>query len=117
MLTKQQIEQFHCDGYLLVPNLLSVGEVASLRSFFLSKFSLPPEQRYPEDDEITLYHIFSHYSEVSWLLFHEPTVSVLKSLLGDDFVMLESSILLNRFGGWHKDTTSQQSSGYTFCLE
>jgi hypothetical protein len=115
MLTAEQIEQFHRDGYLRIPNVLTPEQVSWLRTFFQAKFGLPPEQRLPQDMDDCLFDVFGRYPEVSWLLFLDPTIKILKSLLGDDFAVLRESVVqLNRFGGWHKDTTSQEKAGRTF---
>jgi hypothetical protein len=50
-----------------------------------------------------------------WLLLHEPAVEVLRGLLGSDFVVVrEAACHLNQFGGWHKDTSTQETAGRTF---
>jgi len=119
MLTKQQIERYYRDGYLLVPNTLTAEQVTWLRSFFRPKFDLPPERRLPTDTDHWLLDIFSRYPEVRWLCFHEPTLQILRTLLGNDFVLhaFEGTVHLNWFGGWHKDTGSPEREGHTFCSE
>jgi hypothetical protein len=106
-------------GYLLVPGVLTVAQIRQLRSFFRPKFDVTAEQRFPEDTDHFLEDIFSHYPEVRWLCFHEPTIRILKSLLGDDFVLFafEGTVHFNRFGGWHKDTGSPERDGHTFFFE
>jgi hypothetical protein len=115
MLTAEQIVQFHRDGYLRIPNVLTPEQVGWLRTFFQTKLDRPPQERLLGDLEDILVEIHARYPEVKWLLFHQPTINILKSLLGDDFVVLrESAVQLNRFGGWHKDTSSQEKAGRTF---
>jgi len=76
---------------------------------------VPPEARLPGDSERYLFLPFSRYPEVRWLFFHEPTLSVLKSLLGERFAATpDDSVHLNGFGRWHKDTTSPELDGHTF---
>ena len=119
MLTKEQIEQYHRDGYLLVPKVLTAEQVQCLRSFFRPKFDLPPEQRYPTDTGHWLLDVFCRYPKAHWLCFHEPTLEVLRALLGDDFVLyaFEGTVHLNWFGGWHKDTGTPERQGHTFFFD
>ena len=115
MLKAEQIQQFRKNGYLRIPDVLTPDQVRWLRDYFQAKLSLPEEQRLPGDLDDFLFDIYVRYPEISWLLFHEPTIKILKSLLGDDFVVMRESVVqLNRFGGWHKDTTSQEKAGRRF---
>jgi hypothetical protein len=119
VLTKEQIDQYHRDGYLLVPKVLTAEQVQGLRSFFRPKFDLPKEQRYPTDTDHWLLDIFCRYPESRWLCFHEPALQVLRALLGDDFVLypFEGTVHLNWFGGWHKDTGTPERQGHTFFFD
>jgi hypothetical protein len=46
---------------------------------------------------------------------HKPTIEILRKLLGNDFVVLrECAAHFQGFGGWHKDTTSQEFAGHLF---
>jgi hypothetical protein len=119
MLTQEQKEQYYRDGYLLVPRVLTAEQVKWLRAFFRPKFDLPPEQRPPTDTDHWLLDVFVRYPEVRWLCFHEPTLQVLRSLLGKDFVLFafEGTVHLNWFGGWHKDTASSERDGHNFFFE
>ena len=104
MLTDQQKEQFFRDGYLVVPNVLNPEQVAWLRAFFRPKFDSP---RFLGDTDHWLLDLFGRYPEVRWLCLHVPTLDILRSLFGDDIVLLpEVSIHFNYFGGWHRDTTN-----------
>src|SRR5262249_24436842 len=81
---QRQVKQFHKDGYLVVPGVLSQEQVSWLRSFLRSKFDTPPGQPIAENgDRPYLLDIWSSYPEARWLLFHEPVLRLLKALLGD----------------------------------
>ena len=125
MLTSEQRRQFEHDGYILIPEVLTASQVRWLRDFFRGKFDLPPGQRCPGDaygddknKNNRLYDIYNRYPEARWLLFHKPVLEVLRSLLGEDCIEIpECSVALNSFGvnqwgGWHKDTTTQEIAGY-----
>jgi Phytanoyl-CoA dioxygenase (PhyH) len=115
MITRKQKKSFAADGYLLVPGILSQEQVRSLREYLGPKFETPPEQRGKGDLDKVMLDIFSRNPSIRWLLFHEPTQQVLRGLLGDDFVVLrEAAAHFELFGGWHKDTTSQERAGQRF---
>ena len=115
MLTEKEMEQFHKDGYILVPNVLSTEEIAQLRAFLRPKFDLPPDQHFHGDTDHFLFDIFNRYPEMRWLLLHEPSIRIIKSLLGEDYVVLREAVAqCNQYGTWHKDTTSQERLGHVF---
>jgi hypothetical protein len=115
MLTEKEIEQFHRDGYIRVPNILSAEQIEGLRSFLRPKFDAPPAERFDGDTDHILFDVFNHYAEMRWLLFHEPSIRVIKSLLGEDYALLrETSVHYNNYGSWHKDTSSQEKVGHLF---
>ena len=117
-MTQEQRSRFNRDGYLIVPSVLSGGQVERLRTFFRPMFDRPPAERHPGDTDHILFNIFVRYPEVRWLLFHRAALQALRSLLGDDLVLLrESAAHLNHFAPWHKDTTAQERAGYRFHLE
>jgi hypothetical protein len=115
MLTEEQIKQFHRDGFICVPNVLNATEIEGLRSLFRPKFDVPPDKRFSGDTEHVLFDIFNHYPESRPLLFHKPSIRIIKSLLGEDYAVLrEASIHFNNYGDWHKDTSSQEKVGHLF---
>jgi hypothetical protein len=115
MITREQRKSFKSDGYLHVPGILNQEQVRSLREYLRSRFETPPQQRGKGDVASVMFDIFSRNPPIRWLLFHEPTRQVLRGLLGDDFVVMrEASAHFELFGGWHKDTTSQERAGQTF---
>jgi hypothetical protein len=115
MLTDKQREKFGEEGYILVPAILTADQVRSLRTFLRPKFDLPGESGPAGNYGRSLVLPFSRYREMRWLFFHEPTVRLLKSLLGDPFAAGPHDVVhLNGFGRWHKDTTSPELDGHTF---
>jgi Phytanoyl-CoA dioxygenase (PhyH) len=118
MLSAEQKQQFRQQGYLVVPNVLNADRVKWLRGFFRPKFDLPADSRLPGDSSGYLFLPFSRYPEVRWLFFHEPTMAVLKSLLGEQFAATpDDAVHLNGFGRWHRDTTSPELDGHRFHYE
>jgi hypothetical protein len=118
MLTEREIEQFHRDGYILVPNVLSAEQIAQLRAFLRPRFDLPSAKHFPGDTDHFLFDVFNRYPEMRWLLFHEPSMQIIKSLLGEDYAVLREAVAqCNQYGTWHKDTTSQEMLGHVFQRE
>lgn len=117
MLTQIQIEQFQRDGCLLIPGVLSKDHVRTLRAFFLPRLEcVKHSTRLPGDSDGIMVDIFNRNPEISWLLFHQPTINILRSLLGPDFgVLRECCAHFNKFGRtWHKDTTGLERAGQKF---
>jgi hypothetical protein len=114
-ISDQEINHLKTQGFLRVPNVLTSEQVQSLRTFLSQKFSLPENQRLPHDKDFVLYNYWGRYPELRWLLYHEPIVHTFSSLLGKDYVMTsEVVVLYNIFGGWHKDSTSQEKANKAF---
>jgi ectoine hydroxylase-related dioxygenase (phytanoyl-CoA dioxygenase family) len=105
-ISRNEIDQFDREGYLLVRDVLTPEQVAELRGFLRPKFNLPAAEQLPGDNNSSLVDIFSRYPQIRWLLFNERLVGLMKAIVGDDCVLMpESFAILNSFGRWHKDTT------------
>jgi len=112
MITRKQKEQYYRDGFLLIPNVLTLAEVAWLRAFFRPKFET---STFLGDTHHCLLDLFGRHPEVRWLAFHRPTIKLVRALLGEDIVLLpDSTIHYNYFGGWHKDTGTYDLAGCSF---
>lgn len=114
MLSASQIKSFHDEGFLLVPSVLSPAQVKQARDCVASLFQ--NKQGRVHGLAADLYpDIFSRCPEIRWLLLNTRARDVLRDLLGEDFVVLrETGAHCQQFGGWHKDTTSQEKAGYSF---
>jgi hypothetical protein len=115
------VASYKKNGYLLIPGVLAAEEVKWLREFFLERFHNQDkyfETAYQDYFEC-MFEVFARYEELSWLLFKEPTVSILRALLGEDFALLRgSSVHHERYGWWwHKDTSNNERAGHRFHLE
>lgn len=117
MLSHEQLRRFSSEGYLLIPNVLSPTQVAELRSSVRPTFDTQ-EAHEVGDGAKAIVSLFNRHPELSWLPFHPPVVAALKSILGDDFVLLrEVGAHLNFYLGAHKDTTPQERDGHLFHKE
>jgi hypothetical protein len=119
MLTTAQKISFLNDGYVLIPNVFSSSEVFRMREAVKALFLKPASHASDYDNRGTLgsvrFDAFCRSTELAWVLGHEPLVSALKSLLGDDFLYLpEMAAHFGGFGDWHKDTTQQEKAGHLF---
>jgi hypothetical protein len=108
--------RFERDGFLRVPDVLSRDQVSELRQF-CARIFLPGNERRGDDASVKT-DAFCRFPEIRWLLVQPKLVSTLETLLGKDFVyMHEWACHQNGFGGWHKDTTSQELAGHRFHYE
>ena len=112
-------EQFQKDGYAIVPGVFSADQIAELRRELLKIFATPStlpmdSDRTPNGPGLRV-ELAVRHPQLRWLLVHPPLVAALREVLGEDFVYLpESSAHDSGYGGWHKDTTSQEVSGHRF---
>ena len=112
-------EQFKKDGYAIVPGVFSAQEIASLRRDLLSIFDTPPtlpgdRPRTPKSAALRV-ELPVRHPQLRWLLVHPPLLAAVREILGADFVYLpELSAHDSGYGGWHKDTTSQEGAGHRF---
>lgn len=111
-------DAFERDGFVLVPGVLAKSEVQQLRDFFKLRFSNPETYFEGNDYFECMLEIFERYEELSWLLFREPTISILREILGENFVLMRgASVHYNRYGWWwHKDTSNEERAGHTYHL-
>jgi hypothetical protein len=112
-------EQFKKDGYAIAPGVFSPDEIAGLRRDLLNIFDTP--STLPMDTEKTAnapalrIELPVRHPQLRWLLVHPPLLAAVREVLGADFIYLpELSAHDSGYGGWHKDTTSQESSGHRF---
>ncbi len=115
----EQREQFLREGFLIVPEVLTSEQVASLRTELAKLFSMPATELGDFDRRGRLgsvrFDVCARHPSLRWLLTHPPLLEALRGLLGDDFVFLpEMSAHHAGYGDWHKDTTSQERAGEAF---
>jgi len=99
MTRKQAIER---DGFVVVPNLLSAGEIRSLRDALVRHFAEEWEW------EILGKHqpnAAIRIPEISWLVAHAPIVSIFRELYGQEALVFTGNCNAhaNMLNFWHKD--------------
>lgn len=118
-LTLEQKQHFLDAGYLRVPNMFTADEVQRMRASVSEVFARPASRDGDYDGRAALgsvrFDVFNRNPTLQWVPCHPRLISVMKSLLGNDFVMLpEMSAHRSGFGDWHKDTTAQERAGHLF---
>ncbi|CAN5857862.1 hypothetical protein BH11MYX2_BH11MYX2_30020 [soil metagenome] len=107
------------DGYAIVRDVFTTPQILRLRADLLEIFDgspMEPGDRPRSDKGAGLrVELAARYPALRWLLVHPPLLAALRTVLGEDFVYLpEMSAHDSGYGGWHKDTTSQESVGHRF---
>lgn len=107
------LEHYRREGYALFPGILTPEQVATLRTACLEIF-----ERHAlgvGDTQTVRLDVFSRYETFRWLWLHPPFVAALQAVFGEDFaVVSEDAIHDSGFGGWHRDTESQEVHGERF---
>lgn len=110
-------------GYVVIPQVLSPEEVQKARSIltrlFDEKSNLPGNLNRTSEEGGSVYvDIFSRHEDLRWILFHPKLIEGLASALGKDFIILPDAAMHDsQYGGWHKDSTSQERNGHKFQYE
>lgn len=122
-LAPAQLEQFNRDGYIVVRDVLDAPVVAELRSFLTPLFDKgtvhPGDVQFPPKEGVrgggVRHDVWSRYPELRVTMTQPRVLGALRSLLGDDFVVLPETVAHDsRYGGWHKDTTPLERAGVDF---
>lgn len=115
------LETFQREGYAVIPGVFDRAQVRELRSTLLSVFDGPlqlGDRARASNGAGLRVELAARYPSLRWLLVHPPLLAAVRSLLGEDFIYLpEMSAHDSGFGGWHRDTLSQESAGHTFHNE
>lgn len=125
-LASTQIDDFNRNGYTVVPGVLNEHTVVELRSYLAQLF----EQKVVHRGDVQLpaqegrrgggvrQDIWSRYPDLRTVMTQPKALGALRSLLGDDFVIMPESVAHDsRYGGWHKDTTPLERAGERFHRE
>ena len=105
-----QVEQFHRDGFLVLPQILSPAEVAALRAGVERAFAVPNEESalYGEGmQRIWRPKMFEQGPEFEALIDHPKAVDLIEAILGPDCHLIANSALRTGPGDgisfWHAD--------------
>jgi ectoine hydroxylase-related dioxygenase (phytanoyl-CoA dioxygenase family) len=110
--TEAQVERFHRDGYLVLPEILTESEVAALRAGVERAFAAWSEEAdlYGETmQRIWRPRMFEHGPEFEALIDHPGVIDLVEAILGSDCHLIANSALRTGPGdgisSWHADET------------
>src|SRR6185436_19033864 len=106
VVTSEEKRSYFENGFLLVKNVYKTWEIQKIRSLIEASRENGVWSTAPYSNEGITTDIYRLIPELIPLVFNEDFVSVIKSLLGDNSVLIpEPAIHRNRFYYWHKDAT------------
>ncbi|WP_158610228.1 phytanoyl-CoA dioxygenase family protein [Herminiimonas sp. KBW02] len=122
MLNQEQKTEFHKNGYLLVESVFTTEESAKLRldlmNIFDSDSTFEGDENGGNGSRSTRNNLWTRYPQLRWLMEHKKFIACIKSIAGDDAALIpEMGAHKSGYGGWHKDTGSQESRGHMFQWE
>ena len=98
-------------GFVVLPSVLQVAEVADCRELLNGIFASPPVPQCG-DSAMVRVTILSRYERLAELFFDNRVQASLRDLLGDEYVLFpDNSITDSQYGDWHTDTTSSELAG------
>ncbi len=117
-LTHQQINDFNEQGYLLVPNILSVEEIQYLRKRISEIFTSGEWQKSKFNSSQVLAEVYNYFPEFIEITLKKEVIEILTDLCQTQPVLMPETGIHNQFyTGWHKDTSTMQKSGENFHLK
>ncbi|MBC3840508.1 4'-phosphopantetheinyl transferase superfamily protein [Streptacidiphilus sp. 4-A2] len=116
LLTRNQLESYRRDGFLLMESLLEPAEVDALRSAFVRDCEVPGPQRIAEDGGAAVRAVYASHQrqpEFADLIRDPRLLRPVEQLLGADSYVYQFKINAKpAFGGekwsWHQDFTAWQ---------
>jgi phytanoyl-CoA hydroxylase len=103
MLTREQVEQYHRDGFITIPGVFTEAELEPVDRYLRANADVPWEHK--NDDPLREAHY--HYRPIYDVCASPKLLDMIESLLGPDVVLLYSHIMNKKPGGlrvaWHQD--------------
>lgn len=104
MLTKQQLEDYHRDGFVFPIDAFSVDEVATFRNAFAALMDSSREYSPRRFDRLHLFFGWAHQ-----VVTHEALLDVVEAILGNDILVYGTLVLEKqphdlRYASWHQDS-------------
>lgn len=115
-------EFFDENGFVIFKNVFTIDEVKSAREVLLEIFNVPSAYDGDWDNGEIIKSIradiFNRYAKTRNLFYNQKVLEAIKSILGNEIAFVPEMVGHKQgFGGWHKDTTSQENAGNTFHYE
>ena len=119
MLSQEQLTTFQRDGFLHLQGIFTQAEAARVRIQAEALYAKKGDGPFDLDDDPKFggnrQAIFHRFSQLRWVLFHRPLVDALIGLLGRNFVLMPSDVILKSwYSDWHRDTNSPMYDGEDF---
>ena len=112
MLSPQQVEKFHQEGFVTMPKALPPEAVREVRQVIADVFASRPDAEVGDVAGVRQNMIVRN-AKLAEMVLSGPVLATLKSLLGEKFVILpETSVMDSQFGDWHTDMTTAELIGY-----
>jgi ectoine hydroxylase-related dioxygenase (phytanoyl-CoA dioxygenase family) len=107
---ESKVQQFHKDGYLVLPGILPADDVARLRAGLEDAFDRPSEESTSYNmPEMWRPKMFEHGEPFEKLVDHPATIDLVEAILGDNCHLIAMSALRtlpdNGIDSWHADET------------
>lgn len=112
-------EFFDKHGFVIFKNVFTIDEVKYAREVLLEIFNVPSAYDGDWDNGEVISSlradVFNRYEELRCLFVNQKIMKCIKSVLGEDIGFVPEMVAHRKgFGGWHKDTTSQERAGNVF---
>ena len=109
-------DAFEKDGYCLVRGVLGAKRMAEIRSLLEDKF----HERFQDEDLLRADIIPDHmvlYPELVDTFFNDRVLDAVRSLFGEEIVLLAFSAIRNSYNRLHSDFTTAEGTGARFFLK
>src|SRR6185437_3448096 len=112
VITKEQIQAFYTDGYLVVKGGYPIDELLKIRGIFDKAFAEELWKKSAFDTNEILSDIYLHFPDILNVIFSEKVINTLKDILGENLICIpECAVHRNRYINWHRDTTRMEKLG------
>lgn len=110
LFSKDKIEFFNKEGYIILPSVYSQDEVIFLRHFFDQLFDSEFYKLSPFDSPTIINDLYAHFPELIHKIFKPQYIQAAKELLGEHMVCVpECSVHHDRYFDWHRDTAIMEA--------
>ncbi|MGE0873759.1 MAG: phytanoyl-CoA dioxygenase family protein [Burkholderiales bacterium] len=115
----EALKQLEQHGFVHLKACVDANLILSIRDELGRLFSRPSDysgdiENHPLIGSIRM-DVMNRHPQFLPLMFHPRILETLRMLLGEDFQYLpETAAHRGGYGGWHKDTTSQERAGHVF---
>ena len=116
-MSKETLSQhFESKGFGILPQVFNADEIAELRKLTTKIFDIPATHK--GDRNNIRFDWLVRYPELRKAFLKKEFIDAMKDIMGDDFLFLPDAAFMDScYGGWHRDTGSQELFGKFFHYE